>query len=799
MRRGRTFLAGLSAPRVPSPAVAAAAYAVVTIVLLWPALSGQRVLVAASDLYLWAPWHSSQPEGLHDYLNPLLSDQTRSFYPWLSYARDQLHAGHLPQWNPFALSGTPFLANGQSQLFSVFSLPVWLLPLDYGLAVSAAMRLWVAAMGAFVLARQLKLGFWPCLLAGFAFGLSPFLLIWLYHPISGVVAMLPWGLVFAERVARGGGRWDVAGLAVAVALMNLSGYPAGQAHVCLGIVIYTAARVLTVNHLGWTVRAARLGLVILGIVLGAMLVAFVLLPVALAIPGTAGVEIRAGGGGSVPLSGLRTLFFPDWWGRPSGAAVDGPGTFAMRDAYVGAVPLMLATVALLHRDDWRRKLPFALLAFIGLAIAFGVQPFHWLITHTPPFDHSINKLLIMLADMGGAILAAIGLEQVLRMRRPDPRTIVVAVAGLAAAAVAVVALHPGTTTLKAVERHFRTGDTIDGAAALAVISVTWWALFAIGFALLVVFRRWLPVTAMAAALSLLVVADAAHVFRGYQPMVPEPAVFPTTDALRFLQQHVGGWRMIAVAPAMPADTGTVYGLRDARGLDPPQPSTAYFRLLHLERPDARLRASTQLNHVTDLGARALSMLSVRYVMAGGGGPLSGLTGFTSVYRGEDAAIFENRQAVPRASVPVALRSSGSEEDALAMLRSPGFTPGRDAVTDRPVAAGSGTARVTGDSAEQVTIQADMRARGLVVLADQWSSGWTVTVDGRDQRPVRVNAALRGVVVERGTHTVVWRYRTPGLVAGTIVSVTTLLLGSVFLVLAPARRRPPLDAPATAGR
>ena len=134
-----------------------------------------------------------------------------------------------------------------------------------------------------------------------------------------------------------------------------------------------------------------------------------------------------------------------------------------------------------------------------------------------------------------------------------------------------------------------------------------------------------------------------------------------------------------------------------------------------------------------------------------------------------------------------------------MLRSPGFTPGRDAVTDRPVAAGSGTARVTGDSAEQVTIQADMRARGLVVLADQWSSGWTVTVDGRDQRPVRVNAALRGVVVERGTHTVVWRYRTPGLVAGTIVSVTTLLLGAVFLVLAPARRRPPLDAPATAGR
>jgi hypothetical protein len=793
MRRGRTPFSRLVVPSVPPGAVAAGAYAVVLLVLLWPALSGDRVLAGAGDLYHWVPWRSSRPRDLHDSVNPLLFDQTVSFVPWLSFARDQLHAGHLPQWNPLALSGTPFLANGQSQLFSVFSLPVWLCSLNYGLAVSAALRLWVASMGTYALARQLRLGFWPSLLGGLAFGLSPFLLVWLYHPLSAVVAMLPWGLLFTERIAAGGGRRDVAGLAVALGVMNLSGYPGGQAHVCLGVVVYAVARLLTAGALPWRGRAARLGLVIAGMALGAMLAAFLLVPVALGIPGTAGVDIRAGGGGWVPSSGLRTLFFPDWWGRPGGASAGGPGSFALRDAYIGAVPLLLAAVAVVHRGDWRRKAPFAALALFGLGVAFGVQPLHWLIMHTPPFDHAMNKLLLMFGDMGGAMLAAFGLEELLRTGRVDRRTAGVAAAGVAVALVAAVGVRPGSAVLHAVWHHFTTGETVAAAKVLALISVAWWGIFAAGFALGVALRRWVSATGAAVLCVALVAVDAAHVLHGYQPMVPAHAVYPATPALRYLHERVGGARMMAISPAMPADTGTVYGLRDVRGLDPPQPSVAYYRLVHLQRPDIPLRASTYLSDITPLGARALDLLSVRYVLTVPGDPPHA-PGFVPAYRGKDAWVFENTGAVARASVPASVTERRGDSAALDVLRAPGFAPGRDAVTDGPAVAGSGAARVTADTGDGVTIEANMQTRGLVVLADRWADGWSVTVDGRSQPALRVDAALRGVVVDAGRHTVEWQYATPGLVPGSVVSLATLVLGAAWVVLPLRRRR----APGTSG-
>jgi hypothetical protein len=313
-----------------------------------------------------------------------------------------------------------------------------------------------------------------------------------------------------------------------------------------------------------------------------------------------------------------------------------------------------------------------------------------------------------------------------------------------------------------------------------------WAAFALAFALLIAIRRWLPVAVTAAVCVLLVVADAAHVFHGYQPMVPESAVFPTTPAVDFLKQHAGPWRVTALAPAMPADTGSVYGLHDVLGLDPPQPSIPYFRLLHLENPDLRVRDSTHLSHVTPLGRRALDLLSVRYVLTGKDRNLRELD---RVYNGDDASIFENRHVVARASVPMSVTSSSSDAQTFALLRSSRFTAGRDAVTDGSAQAGSGTASVTRDTAERVTIEANMRARGLVVLADQWSRGWTVTVDGHDRKEVRVDASLRGVVVDAGKHTVVWHYRTPGLMAGTLISITTLVAGLVWLWLWPRRRSP----------
>jgi Bacterial membrane protein YfhO len=781
---------------IPVGVRAGAAYAGLVSVLLWPVLSGRRVLSTATDVYAWPPWASRVPSGLGGYLNPLLSDQTRSFYPWLFWAREQIHAGHLPQWNPLVLAGTPFLANGQSQMFSVFVVPIWLLPFNYALGVTAALKLLTAAAGTYLLAGRLGLGRWPRAVAGLAFGFSPFFGIWLYHPVSSVVALLPWGILFVERIADRGRGGDVAGLGIAVGVMNLGGYPEGQFQMSIGIVVYAVVRMAVLNGRGIRARAIRVGLVMFGVVLGAALAAFLLIPVAMSIPGTAGVANRVGGSGVEPLSALRTLLFPDWWGRPSGVNLGGPDNYNLRSFYAGAVPLLLATIAITNRCRWRIKLPFVVLTFLGFAVPLGLEPFRWIVLHTPLLDHSMNKLLVVFEQFGIAILAAVGLEEMLSDNQPTGRSIVVAGAGVTSAVTTAFALHPDSQVIHQVVRHFESGGTAKVASVLALVSICWWLLFASGFALLVGALRWMPRTVFAVACGLLVAADAAHFYHGYQPMPPARDVYPTPSAISFLQQHEGAWRVAALAPALPADIGMVYGLHDIRGLDPSQPSIAYARLIRLGIPSARLRANTTVEHLTPGSARVLDLLSVRYVITGLRRRFPGLPQFRAVYRGPDALVFQNTQALPRATIPSAVMRVRSDTSALALMASGGFQPGRNAVVEQQVPAGRGTVEIVGDSGEEIALRTSMARRGLVVLADQFSPGWTVTVDGKAAPAVRVDVALRGVVVGAGQHRVVWTYRTPGLTLGLLVSAGTLSLMTCWVIgwLLVSRRRSPFVEP-----
>ncbi len=76
---------------------------------------------------------------------------------------------------------------------------------------------------------------------------------------------------------------------------------------------------------------------------------------------------------------------------------------------------------------------------------------------------------------------------------------------------------------------------------------------------------------------------------------------------------------------------------------------------------------------------------------------------------------------------------------------------------------------------------------MVVLADQLLDGWSVRVDGRPARPLRVNTVLRGVVVGPGRHTIVWSYRVPGLRAGAAMSAIALALLLAMALIAYRRR------------
>ncbi|MGN6189917.1 MAG: hypothetical protein ACTHOE_13570 [Conexibacter sp.] len=782
---------------------AAGLFALLVLVLLWPVLVGGGMLAPTSVLFTMPPWAALAPSDLAHFYNQGLGDVPLSYYPWDVLARQLIHAGTFPAWNPHALAGTPFFANPEVAWLSPFSLPLWVLPLNYGLGVAAAIKLWLAGFGTYLLVRELRLGFWPGILAGVAFALCAFNVVWLsYQVFLSTAALLPWMLWLVERIARRGRPVHGLVLAGITAVALTGGHPGTEVHVLAATVLYALMRVLASRELDAGERLRRLGLVGAALALAAMAAAVVLLPAQQAAVGTAGAAARHGGGtehfngAHMPIGVLRTLLLPDWWGRPS-EVILGPAPYNERTFYAGTIALLLAVVALVRRGSaWRAMAPFAALGALGVAIALEAPGLHWLVVHLPGFAQVQNQRIVLWLLLAIAVLAAFGLERLLEEPRRQQAGWWVAGGGALAVLLALGSIDLGGDTLR---RGF---DYVIHRAppitpnALALASVMWLAVFVGIFAGLLLLARRHPerrvliggLVALAAALDML------HFAHGYNPMAPaSKAIPPRTAAISFLQRHSDEGRIAGLDFAVANDWSTVYGLRDVRGYDAPQPSLRFHRLWRALEPQQGLHTSYMLSSVEPTSLRVLGMLGARWIAAEPGVHFE-LRALTPVYRGRDATVFENALAMPRAIVASRVHVADDEDGELAATVADGFDPRRDAVVRRdelgagaaPI--GAGSVRVVGEANSRVTLRATLARRSVVVLDDAWAPGWSVKVDGRPSRPLQADMVLRGVVVPAGTHEIAWSYRVPGLRAGAALSALALLIAAGWGAWLLARRR-----------
>src|SRR4051794_3977028 len=211
------------------------------LVMVGQGLLPGRVL-APSD-YAWesAPWHAVRPAGVRPFgANGEQADAVAQFEPFAQYARARLPSA--PLWNPFIMGGRPLLADAQSAVYSPFALPSYVLPFWKSLGVVAALKLWVAALGAWALGRALGMRRAGALLAGLAYGFGLYLVTWLPWPLASVWALLPWVLVATDRVTRRPDAAGVAWLGGATALAFLAGHPESTFHAIFAAAAFALLR-----------------------------------------------------------------------------------------------------------------------------------------------------------------------------------------------------------------------------------------------------------------------------------------------------------------------------------------------------------------------------------------------------------------------------------------------------------------------------------------------------------------------------------------------------------------------------
>jgi hypothetical protein len=216
-------------------------------------------------------------------------------------------------------------------------------------------------------------------------------------------------------------------------------------------------------------------------------------------------------------------------------------------------------------------------------------------------------------------------------------------------------------------------------------------------------------------------------------------------------------RAIAALPkgAAPPSPPTLAGWQ-VEPLDPPQPAEATYQLVVWRNPDALGRAHfVRKVEVVEKDADVLKRVAA------------------PDFAPRDEAWTTALEASALAAEWQAIAPERGAERTLAYTA--GGTPPGGAPPEATVellAAGS----------DELQFQTS-GAGGLLVQSDAWYPGWTVRVDGLGAPLLRVDHALRGVVVPPGRHLVYFHYRSTPLVAGLFLApaaLAVLVLASAYL-------------------
>jgi hypothetical protein len=233
-------------------AVLAAAVAAV----LGPMLVAGALMPPLGMIARFPPWRGvPAPEPF----NPLQHDLVMQIVPGQAAVRAVTGAGEWPLWNPWLAAGQPLLADPLSQPFQPLVLAARLVPLAEAMTVTAALTLFAAMLGTWLLLHRQGIGDLPATAAALGWGLGGWTLHWLGWHQATVGALLPWLLYAVLLTAERRARRDFVLLGAVTASLLLAGHPETILYALLVGAAFGLVRARTHHHLRRALRSPRSG------------------------------------------------------------------------------------------------------------------------------------------------------------------------------------------------------------------------------------------------------------------------------------------------------------------------------------------------------------------------------------------------------------------------------------------------------------------------------------------------------------------------------------------------------------
>ena len=714
-----------------------------------------------------------------------VSDIANLQYPLRYFAGQELRQGRLPLWTSGVYMGYPLQAEGQAGVFSPVNwLLFGLLPVPVALNVGSLLPFIIAAVGTYLLARQLGTSIAAAFIAGFGYALSGYFIAHVKHiPIVTTACWIPVVLWLVERgVQHSTTAFLGAGLVMGV--QWLSGSPQMAYYTTGMTTLYFVGR-------SWQLRKQRslrrtVPIFALALALSLGLAAVQLLPTYELV----NFSERAGGVSyefathfSYALDNLKTFLYPMANGTPGTGDQTVSSIFWEDYAYVGLALLFLGTLgglALLRRPGPARLL-FAMMV-ITFLIVLG--------PNTPVFR------------IGYTIVPGLGF-----FRFPQRLWAFVLLFLVLLAALALTRLQSWleerTAKRRSKNQHGRTYARVLAVGVFILVALDLYA-YHIPWNAIVDADIWLtpPETAQ-----LMQERSGEELYRVFS--------FDVYNTFRNAYREAKGWRgdlgpYVAQREFLQPSLNLIYGVPAADG---------YINLV----PDCltALWGTEKQRGIMDSGlvdasgtllarpafAKLLSLYNVRFLITPQPVQDEALE-LLGVY-GSDAHLYENRDTMPRAFAVPEHVSVDSIDAALDLIRSTSFdpettvailqqpdntrslnadtTPADTGISDEWTA----TVHVQDYEPNHVVISAELSQPGWLVLSDTHYPGWEATVNGSPTPISQANGCVRAVPLGAGQNAVVLQYRPRLLYIGALISVVSAaLLVGAWIAL--RRRKPEPD-------
>ncbi len=569
---------------------AALLLALATCVFLWEPLSNVRTstfltvdLLQNNTLTQLA--RNYQPR------NHVLGDNFTEFVPWMLFAKAELLNGRIPLWNPLNGAGAPLIGNYQSAVFSLFTLPIYVLGLKLGLLVTSLARVFATAWFTYLFLRRAALSHLAALGGALAFAFCGYNTLLVSYPHSAVVAYMPAVLwcceVILQRCASAwssGVRPELA--AWWVLLCGLltgqifAGHPETLFFCQLIVVAWVGTRVLSMAwraHLAresvaaWAGVGARMLLVaVLALLIGApqLLPFFEYLAHSARFSSTLGTKTTY-----LPLEQWPRYVFPNLFGAPIdgqafGVRLPRPNYEIANLAYAGGTACLLAlsSMARFRRDARTIVLSLMLVAWalwahdaVSASLITNAFP---VLSRIPPWVSQV------VGTFAVAVLAAFELDELLKggaRRRFAP-----ALFTLASATTLLLICVPAARELIAsvASELSVTPEKVDRARGHVREIALWIAGAAVALSAGYVVTSTSVRAALASVGLVAIVVQTVVVFAPYQTACADRYVYPQTRAMITLRRLLGDGEYVSLTrEGLPANANMLYGRRQPANYD----------------------------------------------------------------------------------------------------------------------------------------------------------------------------------------------------------------------------------------